>query len=332
MLAHYVTDDVRAIPWLEAGLACYRTVADHWGLAFTLTILGIVAEDAGDYDQAAARFTESLVHSRAANDPVESGLALLHLGIVAWGQGDRERAGELLHEALAVQRATGDLSFGVPESLAHLGLLAGEQGDLPHAVALQRESLSLHMEMGAPEDIAVNVANVALLAVATQRPAAAARLFGAAVGHREAIGNPFKLPERAVYDRGIDAVRATLRDADFAAAWETGRARSLIEAAGDAFATLDDIERQLTTGAPSARPASTAPGIFADLTARELEVLRLLIEGRSDREIAEALFISPRTAQGHVAHIFTKLNVSTRTAAVATALQSGLLSERPAPD
>ena len=64
--------------------------------------------------------------------------------------------------------------------------------------------------MGSQEVLAVNLANVAMLAVATQRPAAAARLFGAAVGQREAIGNPFKLPERAVYDRAIDAARAVL--------------------------------------------------------------------------------------------------------------------------
>jgi DNA-binding CsgD family transcriptional regulator len=53
--------------------------------------------------------------------------------------------------------------------------------------------------------------------------------------------------------------------------------------------------------------------------------LRLLVMGRTDREIADALFISPRTAQGHVARLFDKLGVGTRTAAVAAALQSDLL-------
>jgi predicted ATPase/DNA-binding CsgD family transcriptional regulator len=330
MLAHYAADDARAVPWLEASLAGYRTTADPWGLAFSLAILGVVAEDAGDYDRAAARFAESLDHARAGDDPIETGLALFHLGIVTWGQGDRARAGELLHEALVVQRAAGDLAVGAAESLAFLGLFAGEQGDLPRSVDLQRESLSLHQGLGSPEDIAVNLANVALLAVATQRPAAAVRLFGAAVGQREAIGNPFKLPERAVYDRAIDAARSVLPEDDFAAAWDAGRARSLAEAAAEAFAALDEIGREMTTGAPSSRPASTAPDTFPGLTGRELEVLRLLIEGRSDREIAEALFISPRTAQGHVAHIFTKLNVSTRAAAVATAFRAGLLPDRPA--
>jgi DNA-binding CsgD family transcriptional regulator len=329
MLAHYATDDERAVPWLEASLAHYRTIADGWGLAFTLAILGVVAEDAGDYDRAAARFAEGLVHARAADLPVETGILLFHLGIVAWGQGDRERAGEWVNEALAVQRASGDLGYGAAESLAFLGVFACEQGDFRRSVELQRESLSLHLEIGSQEVLAVSLANVAMLAVATQRPAVAARLFGAAVAQREAIGNPFKLPERAVYDRALDAARSVLRDDDFAAAWNSGRALSLAEAIAAAFAALDEIGGQATSGALASRPASTAPGALAGLTDRELEVLHLLVEGRSDREIAEALFISPRTAQGHVARIFTKLNVNTRTAAAAAALQAGLLPDTP---
>jgi DNA-binding CsgD family transcriptional regulator len=56
-----------------------------------------------------------------------------------------------------------------------------------------------------------------------------------------------------------------------------------------------------------------------------LEVLRLLAEKRSDKEIAAALFLSPRTAMGHVANIFKKLDVSSRTAAVDRARQLDIL-------
>ena len=55
------------------------------------------------------------------------------------------------------------------------------------------------------------------------------------------------------------------------------------------------------------------------LTARELEVLRLLGEGRSNREIGEALFISAKTASVHVTHILQKLNVTTRVQAAVAA-------------
>jgi DNA-binding CsgD family transcriptional regulator len=66
-----------------------------------------------------------------------------------------------------------------------------------------------------------------------------------------------------------------------------------------------------------------------DLTPREHDVLVLLVKGHTDREIADVLYISPRTAQGHVARLFDKLGVNTRTAAVAAALQTGLVDETP---
>ncbi len=61
------------------------------------------------------------------------------------------------------------------------------------------------------------------------------------------------------------------------------------------------------------------------LTAREIEVLRLVVAGRSNREIGEALFVTHRTAATHVANILAKLNVTTRTEAAAVAVREGLI-------
>ena len=61
------------------------------------------------------------------------------------------------------------------------------------------------------------------------------------------------------------------------------------------------------------------------LTPRELDVLRLLVEGRSDREIGEALFIGTRTVQTHVANVFAKLGVNARAEAAAVAVRRGLV-------
>ena len=60
------------------------------------------------------------------------------------------------------------------------------------------------------------------------------------------------------------------------------------------------------------------------LTPRELDVLRLLAAGQSDRQIAAVLSISPRTAGNHVSNILTKLGVESRTAAAAFAVRRGL--------
>ena len=73
-----------------------------------------------------------------------------------------------------------------------------------------------------------------------------------------------------------------------------------------------------------AAPGSTESDPYG-LSPRECEVLRLLATGRSNQEIGEALFISPRTAGTHVANIFGKLGVGSRAAAVAFAHSHGLL-------
>jgi DNA-binding NarL/FixJ family response regulator len=62
------------------------------------------------------------------------------------------------------------------------------------------------------------------------------------------------------------------------------------------------------------------------LSAREMEVLQLLSEGNTNKEIAKALWISEQTVKTHVAHIFDKLGTSDRTETVATALRSGLVA------
>ena len=76
-------------------------------------------------------------------------------------------------------------------------------------------------------------------------------------------------------------------------------------------------------------PVVLAPTPWRALSARELEVLRLLATGRTDREIATALCVSHRTITTHVASIFGKLGVGNRTAAATFALSTGLLGDRP---
>jgi non-specific serine/threonine protein kinase len=105
-----------------------------------------------------------------------------------------------------------------------------------------------------------------------------------------------------------------LGETAFETAWRAGQALSLPDAVAEAL-TVPDMT-------PVAQPAASEHG----LTSRELEVLALVAAGRSNPEIAEALFISTRTAQTHVQHIFDKLDVSTRAEAAAYATKQGLLS------
>jgi DNA-binding CsgD family transcriptional regulator len=64
----------------------------------------------------------------------------------------------------------------------------------------------------------------------------------------------------------------------------------------------------------------------AGLSEREVEVLRLIARGASSREVSDRLFISPKTAEHHIAHIYTKIGVSSRAAAALFAMEHNLLA------
>jgi DNA-binding NarL/FixJ family response regulator len=110
-----------------------------------------------------------------------------------------------------------------------------------------------------------------------------------------------------------------------AEASQTGRAFSLenlIELAQSG--SLAPSEDSGIAGSESEEPQYPIPVIA--LTARETQVLELLVEGRTNPEIANQLYISPRTVSVHVTHILEKLGVENRSAAVALALRSGLIT------
>jgi DNA-binding CsgD family transcriptional regulator len=66
---------------------------------------------------------------------------------------------------------------------------------------------------------------------------------------------------------------------------------------------------------------------LAGLTAREVDVLRLIARGLSSKEVAERLVISPKTARNHIEHIYVKIGASSRVTASLFAMQHGLLSD-----
>lgn len=118
-------------------------------------------------------------------------------------------------------------------------------------------------------------------------------------------------------------------DADILAAVEAGASGYLLKDAPPA-------ELLAAVRAAAAGESALAPGIAsrllerlrspaATLSAREIEVLELVAAGRSNREVARALVVSEPTVKSHLAHIFTKLGVASRTAAVAVARSQGIV-------
>ena len=280
-------------------------------------VLGWIAEYEGRFDEAEGHFTEALRHFQTHGIATWAGFALNYLGHVDYERGNVERAAARFEEARDVFLTTGN-TYGIGVVLTNLGRAARLKGDHARAAKLYTQSLVLRYEQGDKQSIASGLRGLALVAAATRQHARAARLWGAEEALREAIGAP---PPRhtARAQEAIAAVRRRLGEEGFATAWAAGRALSLADAVAEALQTSPDA---------TAQSASIAPAALSErygLTPREVEVLRLIADGRSNPEIADALCITPRTAQTHVQHILDKLDVGTRTEAATVAMRHGLL-------
>jgi predicted ATPase/class 3 adenylate cyclase/DNA-binding CsgD family transcriptional regulator len=138
----------------------------------------------------------------------------------------------------------------------------------------------------------------AALAVDAGSHREAARLFGAADAVRQRSGAVrFKVWD-ADYQESVAVSRNALDDNDFNAAWAEGAALSTEEAI--AYTQRGRGERK--------RPATG----WASLTPTERDVVRLVTEGLANKDIATRLFVSPRTVQTHLTHVYTKLAVTSR--------------------
>jgi ATP/maltotriose-dependent transcriptional regulator MalT len=153
-------------------------------------------------------------------------------------------------------------------------------------------------------------------ALASTQPGRTIRLAGGAAALRESLGStPFPADQQRLR-RWLEVAERRLGHPAADAALAEGRAMPLERLVAYAL-TADD--------APLPGDSQgLSPHAFAGLTRRELEVLRLLALAQSNREIAAELVLSEKTVERHLSHIFTKLQVSSRTAATRMAVQAGI--------
>jgi predicted ATPase/DNA-binding CsgD family transcriptional regulator len=306
-------DEPRAASYLEQALALARTIGDGDSEAEASVQLGILAEDRGDYAAAEEYFAVGGRLNEQVGNTWRRLVADYHLGVVAYGRGDLPQATALLEGARAAALAV-DNSLVPAWSLEFLALVACAQNEPGRAAQLLRQNLPPDATSGLRHQHWASLAAVAVLASLIGEAESAARLSGTAA--TLAHGRPRALPEAIAYEQAEAMARQQIGDDAYEEACEAGRRMRPEE-------TWVEVDRVLTVAKVTGSRTPPARD-DAHLTPRERDVLRLLVEGRSNPDIAEALFVSPRTAETHVTHILAKLGVTTRAEAAAHAVRVGL--------
>ena len=310
-------------------LAAARQSGGTETVARALTRVGFLHYLAGELEVSQKLLEESLARTEEVGDALTHATTLLHLGLVAIFQGAYARGLALLEEGyLQTQKQ-------VPNQLESLLTLRGgqtlaalAQGQYPQARTLLRESFSLvhQWDYGNHFYLTIGLDMLGCVAAAQELPVWAAICWGASEVLCTAGGfartpaiQSFVAPWQA-------QVRAQLGEPAFQTALAEGRTWS-VEQALEAAEQLPPPGLPLPTGlpVPSAASSRHTASYPAGLTAREVEILRLVAQGLTDAQVAEQLVISPRTVNWHLTSIYGKLGVSSRSAATRFAIEQELL-------
>jgi predicted ATPase/DNA-binding CsgD family transcriptional regulator len=317
-------DHERARALGEESLAQSRQSNEVQGIVWSLLTLAIAATLRADYEQAERSYAEGMSLVRELDSAYARFLYLQNWGWTTLLQGDPARATALIEEAvdLARERRRGFMGL-LSRPLDNLGWAALLGGELGRAKAQFAENLMLSKERGNKGTLLMSLEGLACVAGAEGEGLRAARLFGAAEALMEKIDYRLVPQERAV----LEPYRASVRSRLGEAAWEEAVAE------GGALGLDQAIWYALSKGKPSKRlpPTRSQPEVSSTpehpggLSPREVEVLGLVAEGLTNAQVAQKLFLSPRTVQRHLNSIYHKLGASSRAAATRFAIEHDLL-------
>jgi ATP/maltotriose-dependent transcriptional regulator MalT len=333
-----VGDFPRAAQWAEQ----MRGFTDRWGgrqlLGMCRSAYGRVLATRGDWESADSELTAAVEDLETAR-PAMSGADLVRLAELRVRQGRTDEARELYERA----GAAGQLG------LAELALDAGDSAAAEHAAERVLRRTPSGNVLGRLPALALLVRARARSGRFEEAHEACEEVHSVS----ERLGTPYLRGRarlckaelsaargehdeaRRSFEDAIDCFAAGSAPYEGAIA-QLGLAQALSALGYDTQAAAEALAARETFSAlGAARDAERAQlpavstnggaGALSELTARELEVLKLVAQGLSDREIAERLVVSPHTVHRHVANVRTKLRLPSRSAAVAYAARCGLL-------
>lgn len=358
----HALSSTRWLSALEEALDEYAQAGDDAGVVEALSALGSMDIYRGDLATAHERLHRGLSLARhIAARPERLAELLMSLGLLAFRRHDAGLGRAQFDEALALFRQAGDAS-GMTMTLGHLGRLALTEEDTARAHAALGENVDLARATGDTELLAVGLCELASARIASGELEVARPLIteAARTSHRlnwwyqvmvldalaqwlfaaneldEAVHCLSAAertrpdtemnwdPDRVAARSGlIERAKRILHRSAFDLAWAAGQEMSLVSVLDQGLRAMEATDVQAEA------PTSTRARGSRDLSPRELEVLALVADGRSDGEIATELFISRKTASVHIAHIKDKLGAESRVEIAMAGIRLGLVKSVP---
>ncbi|MBV6755104.1 protein kinase domain-containing protein [Rhodococcus opacus] len=273
---------------------------DPLTLAHIDSAIGYAALFGGQPRDARDHLEKAVQAYTGRNDVVEVA-ALIGLGLADEFLGDTEESIRCYERVLAITDERGESVFR-SYSLWGLAVAVWRRGDRERGVQLLEQALQVDLEVNDRLNASLCVQALAWIAAEDRDARRAVVLMGASEELGRSVGSPIVvLPNLSEYQEACEgATRRALSAEAYASAHRDG--------AGLGF----DSAVAYALGEQLHPPKSPPSGPAAHLTKREREVADLIAEGLTNKEIAARLVISPRTAQGHVEHLLTKLGFSSR--------------------
>jgi len=315
-LAMAVGDYAAAEDYQRRAVAAYRSLDELPGVAAALNHLGNLARVRGDLVEARRLCEKSLSLWRTIKDPSAAAVVLIDLALISLSRGDVAAADEAVGFALPLLEAHGDdTTTNSVRALA--GLIAFRRGNQEEAERVCRSAAEAAAGIGTHPDTPFALEALALVLAGRRRPEmdlAAARLIASASSIRAETHSYACAEILPFVDRALQNLRRRLGDVAFDNACIAGKTlppRALLD---DDLGAVDlPVPVMQAAGEPVDPERKVADSLLETaLTAREREVVALVAEGMTNRQIASSLKIAEWTAINHVRHVMRKLGVPSR--------------------
>jgi predicted ATPase/DNA-binding CsgD family transcriptional regulator len=303
--------------FLTEALDIQRRLGDDAATARTLRTLGLALLSLADYRRANRCLEEALDIQRRRGDGFDTARTLGSLALVAIAARRYDEAKVRCDECVALARQTGD-EWGLATSIGVQGELALEIGDHEAARSHLQLSINVLARLNDAASVAYRLEGFARLAGARSEYERALTLAAAAGELRARSGSVGAPHWRRRVDESMARCRRLLAAPAVAAADTRGAKMGMDEAV--AYATEVQAAPRRGPHDADVPPWASARSQEAGLSAREWDVLALLMTGISNRLIAGRLSISPNTVNKHVARILDKLAARSRSQAIAIVL------------